>query len=313
MSKPIKLLTTHEGMDKLFPSKPMNWEFIDGGSNLEEVLQQNGSSIDILITASIIPIDKQMLDQLPNLKMVGTISSGFSTIDLHELKLRKIAAVNAPGLNSADVADIAASMMTSLLLEFPKNQDFILSNQWTKEETSLRHSIRNEKVGIVGMGAVGKEIAKRLSGFGLDLHWWGPRPKPDINLPYMESIELLAAKCRGLIVCCRPDASTHHLIDQNVLEKLGTDGVIVNVSRGNVINQSALISALENNKIGGAGLDVFDPEPTTATTWENVPNVILSPHKGGATYESLFQQSALIQENIELFLAGKPLLTPISV
>ncbi|MEM9575340.1 MAG: NAD(P)-dependent oxidoreductase, partial [Pseudomonadota bacterium] len=123
--------------------------------------------------------------------------------------------------------------------------------------------------------------------------------------------EELAEQCRGLIICCRPDPSNNHLVNAKLLDKLGSDGVLVNVSRGSVVDEEALIAALKSGTIGGAGLDVFDPEPTNSARWTDVPNVILSPHQGGSTYETLFAQAGLVQNNIENFLDGKPLLSSV--
>ena len=166
-------------------------------------------------------------------------------------------------------------------------------------------------VGIVGLGSIGLEVVKRLEPFGCSLSWWGPSAKPDVDLPYFESVEALADECRALIVCCRPDASTRHLINRDILDRLGPDGALVNVSRGSVVDEEALIDALKSERLGGAGLDVFDPEPTSSERWEGVPNVILTPHQGGSTYETLFAQAQLAQTNVENFLDGKPLLSSV--
>ena len=114
-----------------------------------------------------------------------------------------------------------------------------------------------------------------------------------------------------MVVCCRPDDTTRHLINEKILERLGPDGVLVNVSRGSVVDEAALIEALKSNRLGGAGLDVFDPEPTNSARWAGVPNVILTPHQGGATYETLFAQAQVAQSNIENFIDGQPLLSSV--
>ena len=154
-------------------------------------------------------------------------------------------------------------------------------------------------------------MLNRLTPFGVDLKWWGPRPKPDVETPYVENLEDLADRCRGLVICCRPDDTTRHLINDAVIDRLGADGVIVNVSRGSVVDEAALIAALKANRLGGAGLDVFDPEPTNSNRWAGVPNVILTPHQGGAMFETLFAQAQLAQSNIENFLDRKPLLSSV--
>lgn len=248
-----------------------------------------------------------MLARFPKLRMIASISAGFSNIDLDECRSRGIAVTNAPGMNSGDVADLAVTLLTSLLLRIPQSQSFIMNDQWIGKTPPLRQSLRNMPVGIVGLGAIGRELVTRLTPFGFSLKWCGPRPKPDISLPYVDSIQALADECRGLIVCCRPDDTNRHLVNKDILDRLGPESVLVNVSRGSVVDESALIEALKANRLGGAGLDVFDPEPTGSARWIDVPNVILTPHQGGSTYETLFAQAQLAQSNIENYLDGKPL------
>lgn len=311
MSKTVKILAMHPDMRTLFPNPPARWSFMETGGDLGRTIAEAGDAVDILLSASIEKLDKDMLAKFPNLRMIASISAGFSNIDLEECKKRDIAVTNAPGMNSGDVADVAVTMLNSLLLNFPQSQHYILSDKWVSKSGPIRRSLRGMPVGIVGLGSIGKEVVKRLELFGVDLRWWGPRPKPDVALPYVASVDELAKECRGLIVCCRPDQTTHHLIDAQILDQLGSDGVLVNVSRGFVVDQSALIKYLKAGKIAGAGLDVFDPEPTNAATWEGVPNVILTPHQGGSTYETLFAQAQIAQQNIENFIDGKPLLTSV--
>ena len=132
-----------------------------------------------------------------------------------------------------------------------------------------------------------------------------------MDIPYLDSLEALADQCQGLVVCCRPDASNRHLINKDILNRLGSDGVLVNVARGSVVDEKALIDARSSHRVAGAGLDVFDPEPNSGERWVNVPNVLLTPHRGGSTYETLFAQAQIAQRNIEGFLAGKPLQTSV--
>lgn len=311
MANSVKILAMHPDMHTLFPNLPGHWEFVEVKESVEQTIAEAGESVDILLSASIEKLDKGMLDNFPNLKMIASISAGFSNIDLEECKRRNIAVTNAPGMNSGDVADVAVTMLNALLLNFPQSQQYIMSGKWVAKSGPIRHSLRGMPIGIVGLGSIGKEVVQRLEPFGVDIRWWGPRPKPDVSLPYVASVSELAKQCRGLIVCCRPDQSTHHLINEQVLDQLGPDGVIVNVSRGFVVDQAALITYLKAGQIAGAGLDVFDPEPTDAATWDNVPNVMLTPHQGGSTYETLFAQAQLAQNNIENFLNGHPLLSDV--
>ena len=311
MTHAATVLAMHSEMHTLFPNRPERWNWLETQGDVENTIAVRGADVDILLSASIEKLDKEMLSRFPNLKMVASISAGFSNIDLEECRSRGIAVTNAPGMNSGDVADLAVAMMTSLLLRIPQRQDYILTDQWVSSAPPLRPSIRNMPVGIVGLGSIGKEVLRRLSPFGVEVKWWGPRPKPDIETPYVDTLEDLADQCRGLVVCCRPDETTRNLVSHNIIDRLGANGVLVNVSRGSVVDEGALIEALKSNRLGGAGLDVFDPEPTNSARWAEVPNVILTPHQGGATFETLFAQAQLAQSNVESFIDGKPLLSSV--
>ena len=311
MSHAATILAMHSEMHTLFPNRPARWNWLDADTDVDQTIAAHGKEVEILLSASIEKLDKAMLARFPNLKMVASISAGFSNIDLDTCRSRGIAVTNSPGMNSGDVADLAVTMMTSLLLRMPQSQAYIMADEWVTPAGPIRHSLRNMPVGIVGLGAIGQEILKRLVPFGVDIKWWGPRPKPDIAYPYVDNLKDLASQCRGLVVCCRPDQSTRHLINEEILNQLGPDGVLVNVSRGSVVDELTLIEALKSNRLGGAGLDVFDPEPTSSARWADVPNVLLTPHQGGSTYETLFAQAQLAQSNIENFLDGKPLLTSV--
>ncbi|WP_109354714.1 2-hydroxyacid dehydrogenase [Sphingorhabdus sp. EL138] len=311
MTDQTKILAMHPEMHTLFPNKPDRWEFIDTSEDIDQVISNNGHAVEILLSASIEKLDKDMLGRFPNLKMIASISAGFSNIDLDECKARSIKVTNSPGMNSGDVADVAVTMMTSLLLKIPQNHDYVMSDSWVTKAGPLRHSLRGMSVGIVGLGSIGREVVKRLEPFGVELKWWGPRKKENVELPYVASLDDLAEQSRGLIICCRPDQSTYHLINESLLNRLGSDGILVNVSRGSVVDEPALIAALKSRSIGGAGLDVFDPEPTSGSRWTDVPNAILSPHQGGSTYQTLFAQAQLVQNNIENFLDERPLLSSV--
>jgi len=301
----------HPQMHTLFPEAPARWRWITGNGDTNEIIEDRGAEVEVLLSASIEKLDKDMLARFPKLRMIASISAGFSNIDLVECRSRDIAVTNAPGLNSGDVADLATTLLTSLLLRIPQSHSYIMDDQWVTPAGPLRHSLRNTPVGIVGLGSIGLEVVERLTPFGLDLKWWGPRPKPDAVIPHVNTIEKLADECLGLVICCRPEASNRHLINQGILDRLGPDGVLVNVSRGSVVDENALIDALKSSRLGGAALDVFVPEPTSSERWAGVPNVILTPHRGGSTYETLFAQAKIAQSNIENFLDGKPLETSV--
>ncbi len=311
MSATITILTMHNQMTRLLPEAPDNWRFIEGGDKLDAAIEAHADEINVLLSASIEKIDAALMDRLPNLKMIASVAAGYDKIDVDTAHARNIAVTNSPGMNSADVADMAVTMMNALAMHLHKYHQFILDDKWRNGRQPLRHSIRNRTIGIVGMGSIGRAVADRLKPFGAKIHWWGPRPKPDIDYPMAPTVEALADKCDGLILCCRPDPSTHHLINADILKRLGPKGILVNVARGTVVDEDALIEALKTETIAGAGLDVFDPEPTSGEKWRDVPNTMLSPHMGGATFQALFAQGDLTYRNIDNHFSGKPLLTPV--
>ena len=164
---------------------------------------------------------------------------------------------------------------------------------------------------MVGLGDIGLAAAQRLAAFGSDVRWWGPRPKPGVGIESMDSLMGLAEWASALVICARADASNEKLINGAVLDALGAHGVIVNISRGSILDEQALIDRLKSGAIGGAGLDVFEEEPTPTHRWEGVPNVILNPHIAGNTHGSIPAMVGLALENVRAFLAGEPLPTPV--
>ncbi|NDC57861.1 MAG: hypothetical protein EBZ50_03330 [Alphaproteobacteria bacterium] len=170
--------------------------------------------------------------------------------------------------------------------------------------------LRGRKLGIVGLGAIGAAFATRAAALGLDVRWTGPRPKPDAPYPFEPDLAALAAWADVLAVCAPGGAATDKLIDAGVIAALGPDGMLINVARGSLVDEDALIDALKAGRLGSAGLDVFATEPTPPARWADVPNVTLTPHLGGATREAIMESAQLVLENLRRFFAGDPLATP---
>ena len=169
MTHAATVLAMHSEMHTLFPNRPDRWNWLDTQGDVETASTTRGAEVEILLSASIEKLDKEMLARFPNLKMIASVSAGFSNIDLDECRARGIAVTNAPGMNSGDVADLAVAMMTSLLLRIPETHEYIMTDQWVASAPPLRHSIRNMPIGIVGLGSIGKEVLARLTPFGVYL------------------------------------------------------------------------------------------------------------------------------------------------
>jgi len=268
--------------------------------------------IQACITVGSVGFSRQTLDALPDLKAIVCFGVGVDGIDLAYCQERGIAVSNGPNINNEDVADVAMGLIISVARAFTQGERVLREGQWRPPlAVPPQRRLSGRKLGIVGMGAIGQALALRAQGFGLDIKWFGPRAKADVAYPYEPDLIQLARWADIVAICARGDKSTERLIDARVIEALGSDGLLVNVSRGSVIDEDALIAALKAGKLGGAGLDVFQEEPTPADRWRDVPNTTLTPHLGGGTREALYAGSQNVMENLRRAIAGEPLLTPV--
>ncbi len=178
-------------------------------------------------------------------------------------------------------------------------------------QTLASVSLGGRRLGVVGLGAVGAAVARRAEAFGLEVGWWGPRDKPDAPWTRAGSLLDLAGQSDILVIACRADAETRGLIGPAVLNALGAHGLLVNVSHGQAVDETALAAALREGRLGMAALDVFEDEATAAKRWEGVPNTVLTPHTAGATSGALPRMAALTRENLRRFFAGEPLANPL--
>jgi lactate dehydrogenase-like 2-hydroxyacid dehydrogenase len=262
------------------------------------------------LTIGSVGVSNTMIDALPELGCIVCFGVGVDGIDLEHCRRRNIAIAHGRGINHEDVADVAIGLMIARLRHFTEAERVLREGAWTPPlAIPPQRRLRGRKLGIVGMGAIGQAIAHRAEAFGLDIKWFGPRAKPDVRHIYEPDLLQLAEWADVLAVAVRGDQTG--LISADVIRALGPDGVLVNISRGGVVDEDALIDALKSGALGGAGLDVFQQEPTPAERWRDVPNTTLLPHIGGATRESLFAGSQNALENLRRFFAGEPLLTPL--
>ncbi|MET0371541.1 MAG: 2-hydroxyacid dehydrogenase [Sphingobium sp.] len=309
MDRP-KLLVLSKAIEAMV--KPSQEEFdivrLDGQPDRDGFLRDHGAGIEAVLTSGMERLDAARFALLPDLKLIAAVAAGMAGIDLDAAKARGIAVTNAGDLNAGDVADFAVTLMLAHAREVIANDRWVRDDQWPLGRRRPGRSIAAHKVGIVGLGHIGQAIAARLVPFGCQIAWWGPRDKPDAAWPRVETLEELAAWSSVLIVAARGDDSTRGLVTRAVIEALGPDGLIVNVSRGFVIDEGAMVAALRDGRLGGAALDVFDREPLAGSTWADVPNVLMAPHVGGATREAFAAVFAGALDNVRRHFAGQPLL-----
>ncbi|GAM98165.1 D-3-phosphoglycerate dehydrogenase [alpha proteobacterium U9-1i] len=266
------------------------------------------TDIRAAITIGHVGISNSMIDALPALGLIVCFGVGVDGIDLNYAAKRGIRITHGREINHEDVADVAIGLTIARFRLFTEGERVLRAGTWVPPlAVPPQKRLRGSKMGIVGMGAIGKAIAHRAEAFGFEIKWNGPRPKADISLAYEPDLLKLADWCDVLVVAARGDQAG--IISASVIDAVGDRGVIVNISRGGLIDEDAMIAALKSGKLGGAGLDVFTEEPTPVSRWADVPNCTLTPHLGGATREALYAGSQNVLGNLRAFFAGEQLLT----
>lgn len=254
----------------------------------------------------------ELMSELPNLKMVSVFGVGYDGVDVAHASANGIQVSNTPDVLTDEVANHAVGLTLALTREIPKADTYVREGRWLKGEMPFNRTIVNRPVGVVGMGRIGRATADRLAALGANVSWYGPRPKPDVPYPFDPDIGHLAANMDGLVLCCPGGPATKHLINRAVINALGPDGWLVNVARGSVVEEEALVEALLGKRIWGAGLDVFAHEPKVPSALLDLDNVVLQPHQASATVATRHAMADLLVENFDLFYAGKPLKTPVT-
>lgn len=260
-------------------------------------------------------VPRSLMEQLPNLKMVSIIGVGYDGVDTRAANDLGIQVTHTPDVLNDDVADLAIALMLCAARRLPQADQYVRQGQWlAKGAMALQTKVSGSRVGIVGMGRIGKVIAKRCAAFDMSISYTARTAKSDLPFTFYPNATELAANVDFLVVITPGGAATKGLIDAAVLAALGKgkgEGYLINVARGTVVDQPALIEALQNKTIAGAGLDVFDGEPTVPTEFFAMDNVTLLPHVGSATHATRKAMSDLALQNLAHFFAGKPLLTPV--
>jgi lactate dehydrogenase-like 2-hydroxyacid dehydrogenase len=267
-------------------------------------------AVRAMIVAGEFELDRALIERLPNLGHIACFTSGYDRIDVAWARERGLKLSHAPGVNHEEVADHALALMLDVRRQITVGDRAVRSGAWTASAKTLTRAMRGQKVGIVGLGAIGLALAARCEALGMEVAWWGPREKPAEPRPRKELLDL-AKWADNLVVCCKVDDGNIGLISREVIEAVGPEGLLVNVARGQVVDEDALIDCLKSGRLGFAGLDVFVEEPTPPERWADVPNTVLTPHTGGATTDSVQRMLMLLMQNLAAFMAGQELVTPI--
>jgi lactate dehydrogenase-like 2-hydroxyacid dehydrogenase len=266
--------------------------------------------IDAAATSGTKGMDESTMAKLPKLKMISHFGVGVDSIDVEAAKRRGIMVSNTPDVLTDDVADIAIALLLAAVRRVCVGDRYVREGKWLKGSMPLAESVQGKTLGIVGAGRIGRAIARRGEAFNLKIAYQGPNRKKDLSWPYFADPVALAKEVDFLAVACPGGEATRGLVSRAVLEALGPKGVVVNISRGTVIDEPAMVELLQEGKLGGAGLDVFADEPRVPEALFAMDNVVLQPHVGSATHPTRQAMGQLQIDNLAAYFAGKPLKTP---
>ena len=256
-----------------------------------------------------------LIERLPRLEVVASYGVGTDAIDLAACRQRGIVVSNTPDVLTAEVADFAMALLLASARCIPQADAYVRRGDYKrdgKDQYPLTHRVRGKKVGIVGLGHIGQAFATLCLAFGMDVAWYGPRPKPSLPYRYVGDLVRLAADVDYLVLTCKGGAETAGLIDADVLKALGAKGTLVNVARGSVVDEAALAAALAGGTLGAAALDVYADEPNVPAALIGMDNVVLQPHVASGTIETRSAMGQLVVDNLKSWFAHRKLLTPVA-
>jgi len=272
------------------------------------------ADVSVLITVGTVPTSAATMALLPALRLVCCLGSGYEGVDTAAARARGIVAAHSPAANASAVADIALGLMIASVRRMFDANAFMLRGEWTGNTVWRSRPVvglTGRRAGIYGLGAIGERIARRALACEMEVAYHSRRQRADVAYPYFDTLLELATWADVLVVAIRADGSNRHTVDAGVLKALGPRGHVVNIARGAVIDEAALIAALTDGTIEGAGLDVFEHEPDVPAALLALPNVALTPHIGGASEDAQAAMQAMVLANVDAFLAGRPVPTPV--
>lgn len=283
------------------------WEQTDP----QAYLSRSHPEIRAVVTSGVSGFRGAQIACLPNLEIVACFGVAHGTLDLAYARERGIVVTNTPDNSTDTVADLALGLMLSVMRRIGEADRYLRAGAWEKKPFPMATGLTGKTCGLVGLGNIGRAIARRAEACGMRPVYHGPRRKPDVNYPFFDSLEALAGEADCLVVACPDRPETRNLVNARVIKALGQGGFLVNIARGSVVDEGALIAALKEGVIAGAGLDVFPDEPRVSPELRAMDNVVLTPHIGTSTNEIRQERSELVLANLKEHFSGNPVLTPV--
>ncbi len=278
----------------------------------EAMLRQLAPSVSAIASGSHVPCDPALMGRFPGLKIVSSFGVGYDHVDAAWAGKNGIVVTNTPDVLNEEVADTALGLLLCTVRQFPQTDRYLRAGKWLEKPYPLTGTLRDRKVGILGLGRIGKAIAKRLEAFGVPVVYHGRTEQKDVAYRYYPSLVEMAKDVNVLLIVAPGGASTHRIVNAEVLKALGPDGILINVGRGSVVDEPALVEALKAKTILSAGLDVFEDEPRVPAELIGMDHVVLFPHVGSASVHTRNAMAQLVVDNLVSFADGKGPLTPVA-
>jgi len=284
------------------------WEAEDRAAFLGEV----GAEVRGVATSGHHGIPIPIMEALPKLEIVASYGVGYDAIDTAACKARNVRVTNTPDVLNDAMAEITVGLMIALCRRIPQTDQYVRQGKWERDGNyPLTGELNGAHVGILGLGRIGSEIARRLQAFKMRISYHGRREQAFVPYTYYADLTAMARDVDWLVVIAPGSAETKHIVSREVMKALGPDGSLVNVARGSLVDEAAMIELLGSGELGAAALDVFEAEPKMSDALWSMDNVVLSPHQGSATVKTRTAMGDLVVRNLAAHFAGDPLLTPV--
>lgn len=260
-------------------------------------------------------LNAEVIGRLPRLEVVASYGVGTDAIDLAACRQRGIGVSNTPDVLTEEVADFALALLLASARRIPQADAYVRRGDYRrdgKDQYPLTRRARGKKVGIVGLGQIGQAFARLCPAFGMEIAWYGPRPKPGLPYRYVDDLVRLASDVDYLVLTCKGGPETAGLVSAAVLKALGPQGTLVNVARGSVVDEAALVAALQDGSLGAAAIDVYADEPNAPPELFAMDNVVIQPHVASGTNETRGAMGQLVVDNLRSWFADRKLLTPVA-
>jgi lactate dehydrogenase-like 2-hydroxyacid dehydrogenase len=272
-------------------------------------LQEVAARVSVIAAAG--PVDRPLMEALPNLKLIAGMGAGYERLSVDVALERGVMVTNTPGATDECVADMAFALLLACGRHIVSGDKYLRAGKWPGAAYPLVHRVNGRKLGILGMGRIGLAIAKRGEAFGMPIGYHNRSRRGDASYTYFPKLLELAEWADYLVVACPGGPATYRIVTSEVMAALGPKGIVVNIARGSIIDEPAMVKALQDGSLGGAGLDVFEFEPQVPEALMRLDNVVLMPHRGGGTFETWEDCCDMVKANMAQFFKDGTVLTPV--